>query len=140
MAEKLMNVALDHAQSAYTGVLMTDEPTTVARECALKILRLHHDKPATREIQRDQLMKVTAFRTTDKVTQASAIDLLRTYHWLIEDTTKRQRSSGGRFSDATRWLINPRSLDGRFKTYAIESNLSAQAALNALQSIRRRRR
>lgn len=138
LAEELMKVGLDHAQSAYTGVLMTDEPTTAARECALKILRLHHDKPATREVRRDELMKVTAFRNADKTTQGAAIDLLRTYNWLVKDTTQRQRSSSGRFSDGTRWLINPKALDGRFKTYAIESKLSAQAALKALQSLRRK--
>lgn len=138
LAEELMKASLDHAQSAYTGVLMTDETTTVARECALKILRLHHDKPATREVHRDQLMKITTFRNADKVTQAAAIDLLRTYHWLLEDTTQRQRSGGGRFSDGTRWLVNPVALDGRFKTYAVESTLTAQAALNALQSLRRK--
>lgn len=138
LAEELMKTGLDHAQSAYTGVLMTDESTTAARECALKVLRLHHDTPAMSEIRRDQLMKITSFRTADKVTQAAALDLLRTYHWIIKDTTQRNRNSGGRFSDGTRWLVNPKALDGRFKTYAFESVLSAQAALTALQSLRRK--
>ena len=140
LADQLMAVALDHAQSAYTGVLMTDEPTVVARECALKILRLQHDRHTLREAHRDQFMKIAAFRTADRVTQAAAIDLLRTYHWLTEDTTQRARYGSGRFSDGTRWQVNPKALDGRFKTYAVESTLMAKAALNALLSLRRRDR
>ena len=137
LAKNLMDVALDHAQAAYTGLLMTDKPTAVARECALKILRLHLDNHNTREVHRDQFMKIAAFKNADKLTQAGALELLRTYHWLVRDTTQRHHQSGGRFSDGTRWLINRKALDGRFNTYAIESASRAAAAISALRTISR---
>jgi hypothetical protein len=137
LAKNLIDVAIDHALSAYTGTLMTDEPTAIARECALKILRLHHADPNTRLVRRDQFMKIAAFKMTDRATQGAAIDLLRTYHWLTADKTQRHREGSGRFNDGTRWLININALDGRFNLYALESVSQAQTALKALRSMER---
>lgn len=136
-AKNLMDVAIDHALSAYTGTLMTDEPTAIARECALKILRLHHANPNTCLVRRDQFMKIAAFKMTDKATQGAAIDLLRTYHWLTYDNTKRHRYGSGRFNEGTCWLININALDGRFNAFALESVSQAQTALKALKSMGR---
>jgi hypothetical protein len=121
MAKNFMTVAISHALAAYTGLLITDEPTAVSRECALKILRLHQDNRAITEVKRDQFMKVSAFKVADRNIQAAAIELLRIYHWLVENTTQRQRHGGNRFGDGTRWAINPHVFDGQFERQAQES-------------------
>lgn len=121
MAKNLMRVAISHALAAYTGILITDEPTAVARECALKILRHHQNNRAITEIERDQFMKVSAFKAAERNIQTAAIELLNIYHWLVENTTQRQRHGGTRFGDGTRWRINHRVIDGRFERQAKES-------------------
>lgn len=138
LAINLMKVAVDHAACAYTGLLMVDEPTAVAQKCALKILRLGLDNPKLVEAEREHFMKVTAFKQASHPVRAAALDLLNTYHWLIENMTQRNRSGGYRFSDGTCWRVNPKVLDGRFQQLANASAKQAQDALNALGQLRGR--
>ncbi len=136
LASNLISVAVDHAASAYTGLLMVDEPTAVTVDCALKILRLGHENSKLTEVTRDHFMKVTSFKQASPPVRAAALDLLNTYHWLIENTTQRSRSGGYRFSDGTRWRVNPKVLDGRFESQAAASVRQAQDALKALRQLR----
>jgi hypothetical protein len=127
LARNFMKVAINHALAAYTGLLITDEPTAVARDCALKILRLHQNNREITEVGREQFMKVSSFKVAERNVQAAALDLLNIYHWLVENTTLRQRHSGGRFGDGTRWRINPRVFDGQFELQAQNSAADAGA-------------
>lgn len=121
LAKRFMAVAINHAVAAYTGLLITDEPTAVARQCALKILRLHRDNRAIVEVEREHFMKVSQFRAAERGVQSAAVELLNIYHWLLENTTHRHRPGSGRFGEGARWLINPRIFDGQFETQAKQS-------------------
>ena len=136
MAKNFMDVAISHAASAYTGQFITDEPTKIARDCALKILRLQNDNPKLKEVMRDQLRKVSTFRQADRATQAAAINQLHYGHWLTENTTQRQQGFGNAFSDGTRWQINPLVFDGRFCEIARESFNKAQEIHQVLAALR----
>ena len=71
-------------------------------------------------------MKVPAFKAADKWAQSSALELLGTYHWLVENITQRNRSGGNRFGEGARWRINPVVFDGRFSVQAQQSTAEAQ--------------
>lgn len=126
MAKEFLTVATSHAVAAYTGLLIADEVTTIARSCALKILRFQQSRPNVSEISRDEFMKVPAFKAADKWAQSSALELLGTYHWLVENITQRNRSGGNRFGEGARWRINPVVFDGRFSVQAQQSTAEAQ--------------
>lgn len=133
LAKAFMGAAIDHANAAYRGSLLSDEATKVARQCALKILRLHLKDSAFTEVTREQFMKVAEFKNAERQVQSSAIDLLRIYHWLVEDRTIRARN-GGRFGDGTRWLVNPLVFDGRFRDTAVASERQAAEVHRVLVS------
>ena len=125
LAVNFMQVAVSHAHAAYTGLLITDEPTTIARQCALKILRLGLRKRGISEITRQDFMKVPGFLAADRPTQSASLELLNIHNWLLENRTQRNRGNSARFGEGTRWEINPLVFDGRFGQMANESLAAA---------------
>lgn len=138
MANRFMDAALNHAHSAYTGLLASDEISKVTHACALKILRMQLSKSSLHEITRDQFMKIGLFSVADRTTQNMAIERLGMYHWLLEDTSQRRRF-GPRFGDGAKWTVNRQLFDGRFNHIAAASEEEARAIHEALKALSNRR-
>ncbi len=134
MAAQFMDLALSHANSAYTGLLASDEISKIVRACALKILRLQISKPSLHEVTRDQFMRVRQFADADRAIQNLAIERLGIYHWLLEDASQR-RQYGPRFGDGTKWTVNRLLFDGRFSCIAAASRVEANAIHETLKAL-----